>query len=240
MNTTILRQDGLVVTDSILAAPSLVALRRYVSISEYRSVHSQKWDKAWRLWDGNPHRGQSVYFDPGRAFNWRGATYPTLTAVDDLIDEVRRTAAEHPDVCGVEGVDWIGLYLCVWLYPAGSALSLHQDTHQYSGSFTFFVHSRWGAQWGGELMVYPAMNEWPVAKSASSTDALPMFAIDEPWMSDDGEGIMDGVGIATAISPRPNRLVLIGADRPHRISRVDSVAGAHTRVSLSGFFLRAP
>lgn len=240
MNTIVLRQNGLAVADAVLATPRLIALRRYVSDGEYRSVHSQKWDKVWRLWDGNPQRGQSVYFDPERVFAWKGATYPTTTAVDELIDEVRRMAAEYPDICGVEGIDWVGIYVCPWLYPVGSALSMHQDAHQYSGSFTFFVHSRWSVHWGGELMVYPAANGWPAPRSSPSLDVLPKISLDEPWMSDDGDGDIDGLGIATAISPRPNRLVLIGADRPHRIGRIDPIAGAHVRASLSGFFLRAP
>jgi hypothetical protein len=35
-------------------------------------------------------------------------------------------------------------------------------------------------------------------------------------------------------------LVLIGEDRPHRVTRVDQNAGAHVRASIAGFFLRAP
>jgi hypothetical protein len=235
MSTPVLRQDGLAVVDGVLAEPGLRRLRRYVSTVDYRGVHSQKWDRVWRLWDGAPQRGQSVYFDPDRVFGWKGATYPTSTAVDGLIDEVRQMAASHPDICGVEGIDWLGLYLCPWLYPPGSALSLHQDAVTYSGSFTFFVHSRWSVHWGGELLVYPAASAWP----AAPRDA-PGLSADEPWMSDDADGDVDGSGIATAISPRPNRLVLIGDARPHRIARVDALAGGHVRASISGFFLRAP
>ncbi len=46
--------------------------------------------------------------------------------------------------------------------------------------------------------------------------------------------------VALAIAPSPNRLVLLGEDRPHRVARVDQNAGAHVRVSIAGFFLRAP
>jgi hypothetical protein len=39
----------------------------------------------------------------------------------------------------------------------------------------------------------------------------------------------DPAGISTSILPRPNRLVLIGPDRPHRITRVDHRRGTRTR-----------
>ena len=58
-------------------------------------------------------------------------------------------------------------------------------------------------------------------------------------MSDEGRED-DDPGIATSVVPKPNRLVLIGANRPHRVSRVDQNAGAHLRASIAGFFLRAP
>jgi Rps23 Pro-64 3,4-dihydroxylase Tpa1-like proline 4-hydroxylase len=63
---------------------------------------------------------------------------------------------------------------------------------------------------------------------------------DQPWMSDDGPEEAMIADIAVAISPSPNRLVLIGEDRPHRVTRVDQNAGAHVRASIAGFFLRAP
>jgi Rps23 Pro-64 3,4-dihydroxylase Tpa1-like proline 4-hydroxylase len=133
-----------------------------------------------------------------------------------------------PDIAGAEGVDWIALYLSPWLYPVGSALSLHRDAERYTGSFTYFAHSRWSVHWGGELLVTPPTSESTVHSG------------DEPWMSEDGNDDADGTGIATCVSPRPNRLVVIAPDRPHRIARVDQNAGAHLRASIAGFFLRSP
>jgi hypothetical protein len=81
--------------------------------------------------------------------------------------------------------------------------------------------------------------------SNGGPSALPAFEsqvaeVDDPWMSDDAADEGDSQGIATCVSPRPNRLVLIGPDRPHRIARVDQNAGAHVRASIAGFFLRSP
>jgi hypothetical protein len=225
----VLHEDGLVVADDVLPREIFGLLCRDVAHGDYRWVHAQNWDKAWRVWDGGPLRGESVYFDPHHAFGWKGATYPTGTAVDPLIDAVRTLAATCTDVVGVEGADWVALYLSPWLYPVGSSLSLHRDARRYTGSFTFFAHSRWGGHWGGELLA-----------SRVAAAAPDFHAVDDPWMTEDAVDDGDDDGIATSVSPRPNRLVLIGPDRPHRIARVDQNAGARVRASIAGFFLRSP
>jgi 2OG-Fe(II) oxygenase superfamily len=232
MSAVALSQQGLLVADGLLGAGALAALREHVAVSEYRGVHGQKWDRVWRLWDGHPQRGPSVHYDPEGRFDHKGLAYPTGTVLDQLIDAVRTQSALHPDVAGLEGVDWAGIYLCPWLYPVGSALSLHQDAAKYTGSFTFFLHSRWRLHWGGELFVYPPPDP-------ARLDGSPAFGNDHPWMSDDGPDEAMIADVAVAISPRPNRLVLLGEDRPHRVARVDPNAGAHVRASIAGFFLRA-
>ena len=233
---TVLREDGLVVADDVLPPEVFKSLCRQVSQGDYRSVHAKKWDKAWRGWDGHPMRGEGVYFDPERVFAYNGPHYPTATSVDTLVDHVRRMSASFPEVTGVESVDWVALFLSPWIYPVGSALSLHQDSERYSGSFTFFVHSRWRVHWGGELLVSRALSNG----EPSAPSAVEPHDVDDPWMSDDSANEGDSQGIATCVTPKPNRLVLIGPDRPHRITRVDQNAGAHVRASIAGFFLRSP
>jgi 2OG-Fe(II) oxygenase superfamily len=229
------REHGLLVTDCALPEPGFEALCREVAHGDYRFVHTQKWDKAFRLWDGHPLRGESVYYDPQRVFGWKGATYPTSTSVDLLVDEVRQMSREYPDIVGVEGADWVALYLSPWLYPVGSALTLHRDAERYSGSFTFFAHSRWSVHWGGELLVSPGVTAAQAMQTQSGAHDT-----DEPWMSEDGYDAADDNGIAICVSPKPNRLVLLGADRPHRVTRVDQNAGMRVRASIAGFFLRTP
>jgi hypothetical protein len=229
-----IREPGLLVADDVLGAAPLAALRAHVAMADFRAVHGHKWDRVWRLWDGNPQRGDGAWYDPEARFERTGAIYPTGTALDALIDAVRTRSALHPDVAGLEGVDWAGIYLCPWLYPVGSALSLHQDAAKYTGSFTFFLHPRWGLHWGGELFVYP-----PPDPARHALVAAPARGHDYPWLSDDAPDDAMIADIAVAITPSPNRLVLLGEDRPHRVARVDPNAGAHLRVSIAGFFLRA-
>jgi hypothetical protein len=114
MSRIALREDGLLVLDAVLAAADFECLWRDIRKRDFRSVHAQKWDKAWRLCDGLPMRGESIYFDPKGAFGWKGCSYPTRTRLDLLIDAIRRASAAYPDVVGTEGVDWTAIYLAPW------------------------------------------------------------------------------------------------------------------------------
>jgi hypothetical protein len=223
MSSTVLTEPGLLVIDDLVPAHSLEDIRREMAKGEYHSVHRKTWTKVWRLWDGEPLRGLGVVYDPKSLFTGEARRYPTFSSIDLLIDEVLGAAARSPETVGTEGEDWKALYLAPWLYPVGSALSRHVDGERYSGAFTWFAHPRWCAHWGGELVVEPAGEGQDISPES------------EPWMDDDGADC--GTGIATMINPLPNRLVLIGPDRPHRIARVDANAGARVRSSIAGFFL---
>jgi Rps23 Pro-64 3,4-dihydroxylase Tpa1-like proline 4-hydroxylase len=209
------------VADDVLNADAFTALGRELVNAHYESVHARGWDKAWRLNDGSALRGSAVYYDPEGAHLSARARYPTSSVVDEFIDSVRALTAEHPDVVGKEGAEWGAIFVSPWLYPVGSALSLHRDGGAYSGAFTFFAHPRWGIHWGGELLLLD--EETPVAQLGTVG-----------WTAEDDVG----PGVATCVFPRPNRLVLVGPERPHMIGRVDVDAGDHVRTTLAGFFLR--
>ena len=222
MRPIVVRPD-VVIVDDVVGTDAFDALARELAHGRYESVHARGWDKAWRLGDGNPQRGGAVYYDPTDVFGWNGPRYPTSTVVDDLIDIVRGLTAEHPGVVGTEGAEWAAMTLSPWLYPIGSALSLHCDGAAYSGAFTFFAHRRWSVHWGGELLL--------VDEPFAGTPPLPGGV---GWMEEDEFGL----GVATCVFPRPNRLVLVGPGRAHMIGHVDANVGDHVRTSLAGFFLR--
>jgi hypothetical protein len=210
----VLTGRDLVVVDDLLDPRAFAAVGRELEYGHYGSVHARGWDKAWRLGDGAPLRGVPVYYDPGGTCRGPGVRYPTSSVIDEFIDAVRELTERHRDVVGSEGVDWAALFLSPWLYPVGSALSLHRDGGGYSGAFTFFAHPHWDVHWGGELLL---LDGDPTAEQEL-----------DPAGSD----------LATCVFPRPNRLVLLGPDRPHMITRVDVNAGDRVRTSLAGFFLR--
>ncbi len=224
MSCIVLAEPGLLVVDNLVPAHSLHYIRNEMARGDYRSVHSPIWSKVWRLWDGEPLRGAPVVYDPQSLYTGEARRYPTFTSVDVLVDQILGMAAQHSDIVGTEGSNWKALFLASWIYPVGSALSRHVDGVRYSGAFTWFAHPRWGAHWGGELVVETA---------DEGQDISPEL---EPWVLEDGTDC--GRGIATMVSPLPNRLVLIGPNRPHRIARVDANAGARVRSSIAGFFLQ--
>lgn len=213
-----------VVVDDVLDRPSFAAIGQALLHGRYDSVHARGWDKAWRLCDGTPLRGAGVYYDPTGAQARPGARYPTASIVDTFIDVVRALTTQHPQIVGTEGVEWSSMFLSPWLYPVGSALTLHRDGGAYSGAFTYFAHPRWGVHWGGELLI---LDDEPSPAPRQPQGATGWLAEDE----------LHG-GLATCVFARPNRLVLVGPDRPHLMTRVDVNAGDHVRTTLAGFFLR--
>jgi hypothetical protein len=169
-------------------------------------------------------RGVGVYYDPTRALARPGARYPTSSIVDTFIDVLRALTTQHPQIVGTEGVGWSSIFLSPWLYPVGSALTLHRDGGAYSGAFTYFAHPRWGVHWGGELLI--------LDDELSPAPPRPQGATG--WLAEDEIP----AGLAMCVFARPNRLVLVGPDRPHLMTRVDVNAGDHVRTTLAGFFLR--
>jgi hypothetical protein len=213
-----------VVVDDVLDPDDFAALGRELGLGRYESVHARGWDRAWRFGDGAPLRGGAVYFDPTGSLDRPGVRYPTSSVVDTFIDALRALAVEHADVVGHEGSDWTTIFLSPWLYPVGSALSLHRDGGAYSGAFTYFAHPAWGVHWGGDLVVLDDDG------SATSQAALGSLG----WIQEDEVG----TALGTCVFPRPNRLAFLGPQRPHLITRVDPNAGDHVQTSLAGFFLR--
>ena len=205
---------------------ALAPIRQELAQGEYQSVHNRSWEKVWRPWDGVPMRGNAAVYDPTGCYRGEARRYPTETAIDVLVDRILEAVGLDDRLVGVESRDWKTLILVPWLYPVGTALSRHVDGVRYSGAFTWFAHPRWGASWGGDLVVEPADPE---------VDISPEH---EPWTAE--EDLDAGIGMAMSIAPRPNRLVLLGCDRPHRVTRVDANAGARVRSTIAGFFLRDP
>lgn len=113
-----------------------------------------------------------------------------------------------------------------WIYPPGTALSLHSDGGRYAGALTFFFHQQWKLHWGGWLVV---MNS---EANVSGSLSVPVFDDDL-----EAAAIADP-GLGRMIMPLPNRLVVLAGSALHLVSRVDPTAGDRSRLSVGGFFLR--
>ena len=226
-----------VVIDNFLNEESFCRVLDYCGRSEYRNVHSTNWRKVWRIGDGNPLQGDTVYWEkdpkPDRA-DRNKKFYPAGTAIDLFIAGLVAALPYGERLVGAAGRDWSNLSAAPWIYPAGSALSMHQDGWDYSGAYTFFAHRQWNIHWGGYLLVLD-----PATPSLEfSGDFLGAHM---SWIEDGKESeAMLNPGFAQCIFPRPNRLVFIAPGALHLLSRVDQNAGHHPRISIAGFFRKGP
>ena len=182
---------------------------------------------AWKLDDGTPYGGAEIVTpgrdeplepgaDPGR--------FPSGTALDRVLEGVLGLAGELEDIVGL---DWAHLTARAYVYPSGTALSWHgDDSELYNGAYIYYAHPHWNAHWGGELLI-----------ADTRGDDMPIMAHrfqDEEY----SEALLES-GTGRFISPKPNRLVVLGG-APHMVAPVRAGAGSAVRASVSGFFLRQP
>jgi hypothetical protein len=229
---SIYQSEHVAVIDDFLTKSDIQDLFNYVNAAEYQSVHAQGIRKAWRLGDGCPLQGSTVCFQVHGARCRQGeAVYPTGTVIDRFIVRMLQMVPSHEGLVGRKGVDWEDLTFAPWVYPKGTGLSLHYDGIHYRGAYTFFVHPQWNAHWGGQLIVADPRSK---AQDAAESSATLL-----PWLNDTEENErfwMHGLGLC--IFAKPNRLVLLGPDTQHMVTRVDPDAGQHARLSIAGFFRR--
>lgn len=210
------------VYDEVLPPDELQRVWQQVQTEQYKTpTKNDNWIKVWRLGDG-PSVSSGEYLYSKRPFN---------NALDSLIQAVVAVAKEHRALIGAEGLDWKDITLRAYLYPRGSKLSWHDDTACYSGAFSYYVHPRWAASWGGELLL----------AETAAFEQIRAEATCGPYLDRDWENrYVLGEGRGAFISAKPNRLVLTKAGVYHSINRVDPDAGDNVRCSISGFFMTQP
>ncbi len=225
-----------VVVDDFLDEATFRLVLDYCGRAEYHGVHATSVRKVWRVNDGNPLQGPTAYWesDPSsRAADDKRLYYPAGTEIDLFIERILTALPAGERLVGAAGKDWWDFTAAPWIYPAGSALSLHQDGFDYSGAYTFFAHREWNIHWGGYLLVLD-----PATPPIDYDSVLGAHA---SWIEDANESKSAMTpGFAQCIFPKPNRLVFIAPDAEHLLSRVDANAGLHPRISIAGFFRKRP
>jgi len=223
--------EDVLVYDDVLSSGSFSKLFQHLGGLDYRSVHHSGWRKVWRLHDGDPLRSTTVWYWPGEREKAETGTYPTGSAIDELISWVADREADIAGVVGHGGVEWVRLSFTPWIYPAGSGLSLHQDGSSYSGAFTYFAHQEWRLHWGGQLLVLDPRTR---SRQASPSE------IGRPFLDDRQESLRAfEPGFALAVFPKPNRIAFLSPTALHLLTRVDPNAGQAARLSVAGFFHRS-
>lgn len=110
-------------------------------------------------------------------------------------------------------------------YAAGDCLSTHDDTddaYSYAQgrrppvrrlALVTYFHEEWHPDWGGELIIYGSHPNSPGTQKNTSLQ------------------------VTHCIPPSPGSLVLFSVPRQHRVSRVDTLARDHKRLSIAGWFM---
>ncbi|WP_437952677.1 hypothetical protein WME98_19645 [Sorangium sp. So ce296] len=206
--------------------------------SELKSVHVQPLRAGYRASDGNPYVGEDVVWTrsaiepllppgvPASALPVRFC--PTGKAYDALIERIRGLALPACEgLIGREGRDWAGIHGRLYAHPAGSSVTWHSDPLEVAGSFLFSAHPEWDVQWGGDLYV--------------ADESTRGQMIDDPttirFDTRRETEVLLRAGTGHYIMPKPNRLVLLGAGNPQKVSKVSAAAGDQMRASFAGHFL---
>ncbi len=226
-----------VVIDDFLDSTTFQRVLHYCGNAHFQTVHANQWRKVWRITDGQPLQGGTVYWAPPEVELpdvASKARHPIGADIDLFVEQMLPVLPDVQDIIGAAGRDWSDFTVAPWIYPPGSALSLHQDGFRYSGAFTFFAHRRWNIHWGGYLLVLdpatPTARDWPGAQANAAGIS---------WIDDTDENSrLWEPGFAHCIFPKPNRLVFLSPEAQHLLSRVDPNAGQHPRISVAGFFRR--
>lgn len=227
----VVRTTDIAVYDDVLSPTDFRQLLRHLGGLNYNSVHAHGWRKVWRLHDGDPLTSSTSWYYPDHeGGNPDEVRYPTNTPFDPLIAWIVDRLSEVGSIVGSPGSTWKRLSFAPWIYPSGSGLSLHQDGRHYSGAFTFFAHPAWRLHWGGHLLVLDPATSSPPAHPEEPGS---------PFLDDrDETAHVFEPGLASAIFPKPNRIVFISPTARHLMTRVDENAGQNPRISVAGFFLR--
>lgn len=224
--------NQVIVIDDFLDNESFHRVLDFCGRAEYRGVHAQNWHKVWRINDGHPLQSTTVFCQPdpvNRAEDDKQILFPTGSELDLFLERMLAVLPVGERLVGKAGDDWIDFTAAPWVYPRGSALSLHQDGFDYTGAYTFFAHREWNIHWGGYLLVLD-----PATKPFDYYGVLGAHAA---WIEDGTETQRTLTpGFAQCIFPKPNRLVFIAPEAQHLLSRVDDNAGLHPRISIAGFF----
>jgi hypothetical protein len=253
MELTLLTSQ-LAVYDNVLPPDVFSRLGAYIESEDYQYMQEGQIQPYFRTDDGRPiHRK--------RGFAWlavplntiipredvaaevkRGLDlYPTKTPIDDVFEAARAKALEHKDLVGEEKTTWVAITGKIYIYLKNTGLSWHWDHDIFSGAYIYYAHPEWNAQWGGELLVGDASCvelKQKIAAERNKTDPSRLIYKRKQFFGtrSNGDDAVLERGFGQFVMPRPNRLVLLKGNQPHKLNLVSPSAGNHARMSFTGFF----
>lgn len=212
--------DNFVVIDDFLDEDTLKSLRDFVATREFEFKNANLWDKVWRLSDGRPLIESTIkmYRLP---FTYNPAS-PYDNFASRLLALVTNEKMPLTD-------DWTSFSCAANIYPAGTALSWHDDGKEKIGAYSYYIHPEWNVRWGGELLVADHRPIYSLESEVNENSQCLENSVENQFLMEFGMG--------TYIHPKPNRLVILSSRTLHSIRAVDTNAGDNARLSIQGFFV---
>lgn len=216
----------LLVVDDFLSQEDWDKVHNQVQCDEW--TQSQTDDKYWHITDGANYKARKRFTKDA----------PFDDNYDPWVDAIKKFA----DTCE-QAQEFVKGYKDIAIrchgYPVGSKNPWHIDMGTVT--YSYYLHKQWQINWDSTLLVLPRgsveykqmMRKLPGTKQHDTykfSGTLEMFEQAEKQKN------LIEYGLGTFVSPKPNRLVLIGKNVVHGITRVDSDAGENIRLSLTGFF----
>lgn len=230
------------VVDDFLSEGDHEEVWKYLQAETFTYVNAVHFNGAWRLDDGMVMRGPLTSFGP---FENRELKYPCGRPVDLVMGAILKHGKDFRKWIGDQDKDWNAFTALPMLYPAGSSLFWHRDALVWSGSYTYYAHKVWNAEWAGELLVASEdLLKVPDNYGVFMKPERPLMGAKTAYSfgahldnSEANEFLMKE-GVGSYVAPKPNRLVILKSGAVHRVSKVSPAAGGNVRASISGFFQR--
>lgn len=199
----VLKTDAVCVVDNLLSEADFKSVWDGLQKVQFSPpVVNGGWHKVWRLTHGSPV--------------WGPAQSDTGGCLGPVWDAFQKLIKKYPEYVAAGSVMTVNPYI----YPPGTKLAWHNDAG-YKGAITFYAHPKWGATWGGELMVANCKTKRNCSLTIDHEE-------ENKYLMEEGNGIY--------IACKPNRAVMQMPGTWHGMSRIDTDAGENVRVSVQAFF----
>ena len=221
-----MKTPEVLVVDDFLDQDNWDALHNQVQCDEW--TQSQTDDKYWHITDGPNYKASKRFL----------RDYPFNNNYDIWAEAIR----DFADNC-VEAQDFVKGYTDIAMrchgYPVGSKNPWHTDMGGVT--YSYYLHKHWQINWDSTLLVLPrgSVQYKQIMRKLPGTKQIDTYAgvgTLEMFEQAEKQKHLIEYGMGTFISPKPNRLVLIGKNVVHGITRVDKDAGENVRLTLTGFF----
>jgi hypothetical protein len=208
------------VIDDLLTESEFNALHEWFNAIPFAWKNAQEeWNKSWSTTDGSILLSQKMVF----ASTLDNELHAEDAPLRPVLNQIRIAVDQF---IGLENIEKVVITPYVW--PPGVGLSWHTDSN-YIGTFTYYVHKQWGANWSGEFLTVEADNylEKPAGLKWRVFD------------NEELENLIVNHGIGHFIHPKPNRLVIGKAGDNgilHKVNR--STLQSKDRLTLQGFLFK--